>query len=100
MYVHRIDPIITDLAGVYLWYYGLSYTLGFLGVFFWVRHNLVRLGLTSTAAYDAGIFVALGVLVGGRLVEVIFYEWDFYSSHPHLIPAYWLGGMATLIHPH
>jgi phosphatidylglycerol:prolipoprotein diacylglycerol transferase len=95
VYVHRLDPIMADLAGVYLWYYGLSYTLGFLGVFFWVRYNRARFGLTSAAAYDAGIFLALGVLIGGRLVEVVFYEWDFYSGHPQLVPAYWLGGMAT-----
>ncbi len=32
---------------------------------------------------------------GGRLVEVVFYEWPFYHEYLHLIPAYWLGGMAT-----
>lgn len=36
-----------------------------------------------------------GVLLGGRFVEVIFYEWPFYREHLGLIPAYWLGGMAT-----
>ena len=39
--------------------------------------------------------VACGVLIGGRAVEVAFDEWWFYSEHPALIPAYWLGGMAT-----
>jgi phosphatidylglycerol:prolipoprotein diacylglycerol transferase len=34
-------------------------------------------------------------LTGGRLVEVAFDEWPFYRSHLGLIPAYWLGGMAT-----
>jgi phosphatidylglycerol:prolipoprotein diacylglycerol transferase len=95
MYVHQIDPILAELGGLYLWYYGLCYTLGFLSVFFWVRHNRTRFGLTSAAAYDAGIFLALGVLIGARFVEVAFYERDFYSDHPQLIPAYWLGGMAT-----
>jgi phosphatidylglycerol:prolipoprotein diacylglycerol transferase len=32
---------------------------------------------------------------GGRAVEVAFDEWPFYRQHPLLIPAYWLGGMAT-----
>ncbi len=95
MFVHRIDPIITDVAGVYLWYYGLTYTLGFLSVFLWVRYNRARFGVSLTAAYDAGILLALGVLLGGRFVEVVFYEWDFYGRHLHLIPAYWLGGMST-----
>ncbi len=43
----------------------------------------------------SGISLAVGVLLGGRFVEVAFYEWPFYREHPALIPAYWLGGMAT-----
>jgi phosphatidylglycerol:prolipoprotein diacylglycerol transferase len=39
--------------------------------------------------------IAIGVLLGGRAVEVSFDEWPFYREHPWLIPAYWLGGMAT-----
>lgn len=95
MFVHRIDPVLADLGGLHLWYYGLTYTLGVVSVFLWVQSNRVRFGVSRTAAYDAGIFLALGVLIGGRFVEVVFYEWDFYSRHPGLIPAYWLGGMAT-----
>jgi len=86
---------MADVAGVYLWYYGLTYTLGLLSVFLWVRFNRARFGVSLAAAYDAGILLALGVLVGGRFVEVVFYEWDFYGRHLRLIPAYWLGGMAT-----
>ena len=37
----------------------------------------------------------VGVLVGARLVEVAFDEWPFYRAHPALIPAYWLGGLAS-----
>lgn len=95
MFVHRLDPIIADLGGLYLWYYGASYSLGFLGIFLWARSNRARFGLSLAAAYDAGIFLALGVLLGARFVEVVFYEWDFFVEHPNLIPAFWLGGMAT-----
>jgi phosphatidylglycerol:prolipoprotein diacylglycerol transferase len=34
-------------------------------------------------------------LIGGRLVEVFFYEWAFYSEHPLYIFYIWLGGMST-----
>lgn len=39
--------------------------------------------------------MVVGVLVGGRAIEIAFDEWPFYYDHPGLIPAYWLGGMAT-----
>ena len=35
------------------------------------------------------------MLVGGRTIEVAFDEWPFYREHLPLIPAFWLGGMAT-----
>ena len=41
------------------------------------------------------LWLAVGVLVGGRVVEVAFDEWPFYRQHLSLIPAFWLGGMAT-----
>lgn len=94
-YVHKIDPIISTVAGVHLWWYGLSYTLGFLEVFLFSRRARDHLGLSTRMVYNLAILVSAGVLVGGRFIEVVFYEWPFYREHPHYIPAYWLGGMAT-----
>jgi len=90
MFVHRIDPVIGSLFGVHLWWYGLSYTLGFFEAFLYLRRKL-----PLRSAYNLSILLFAGVLVGGRVVEVVFYEWPFYRAHPRLIPAVWLGGMAT-----
>jgi phosphatidylglycerol:prolipoprotein diacylglycerol transferase len=94
-YVHHIDPIIATMLGVHLWWYGLSYTLGFLNVLLFIGRKRIQLGLSVRSAYNLCILLAAGVLLGGRFVEVVFYEWPFYREHLHLIPAYWLGGMAT-----
>jgi len=94
-FVHRIDPVIADVAGLHLWWYGLSYSLGFLGIHLWFSRARRRLGLSLTEVYSITLHLAVGVLLGGRLVEVLCYEWDYYSRHPLHIPAYWLGGMAT-----
>ena len=94
-YVHKIDPIIFTVAGVHLWWYGLSYSLGFLDVFWFSRRVRDHLRLSTRMVYYLAILVSAGVLVGGRLIEVVFYEWPFYREHPSYIPAYWLGGMAT-----
>lgn len=94
-FVHKIDPIIGKIGNFYLWWYGLSYTLGFLGVFLWIRRNSTRLAMKGQEIYDLAIFMAAGVLIGGRLVEVIFYEWAYYGKHVGQIPAVWLGGMST-----
>lgn len=94
-FVHDIDPVIAEIAGLYLWWYGAAYTAGLLGIFVWLRRARSRLGLSLSQIYSLTITLALSVLVGGRLVEVFFYEWSYYSQHPLHIAAYWLGGMST-----
>lgn len=94
-FVHRIDPIIASVAGIHLWWYGLSYTLGFLQLHLFAMRARERMRLSRAQVYALSLCVSLGVLAGGRTVEVTFDEWPFYREHLHLIPAYWLGGMAT-----
>ena len=94
-FVHDIDPVLTQIGDLYLWWYGLAYTVGFLGIFLWLRYVRGRLGLSLAQIYDLSIAIAASVLIGGRLVEVIFYEWSYYGQHLAHIVAYWLGGMST-----
>lgn len=94
-YVHRIDPIIVDVAGIHVWWYGLSYALGFLQVLLFVKRARGRLGLTSSDVYTLSIIFAVCVLAGGRAIEVLFDEWPFYRENPWLVGWLWLGGMAT-----
>ena len=95
MFEHQIDPIFGQIAGFHLWWYGLSYSLGFLALLYWFHLNRQRMNLSSREAVTLTGLICLGVLVGGRLVEVVFYEWDLYAINFRYIPAYWLGGMST-----
>jgi phosphatidylglycerol:prolipoprotein diacylglycerol transferase len=93
--VHDFDPIIASILGVHVWWYGLSYTLGFLNAHLFLRRNRDRLALSMRSVYDLTLFLAVGTLVGGRSLVVFNNEWDFYGEHPALIPAIWIGGLAT-----
>jgi phosphatidylglycerol:prolipoprotein diacylglycerol transferase len=73
----------------------LSFTLGFLNTHFFLRRNRERVGLSLPAIYDLTLFLAIGVLIGGRALVVINNEWDFYREHLLLIPSIWVGGFAT-----
>ena len=94
-YVHDIDPIIGTILGVHLWWYGLTYVLGFMCVFVVLKARQDALGLSQRGGYRLTLLITAGVLIGGRLVQVIFYERLFYLTYPELVPAYWLGGMAS-----
>lgn len=94
-FIHDIDPIILTIAGVHVWWYGLSFTLGFLNAHLFLRRNRERVRLSLTAVYDLSLLLAFGVLLGGRAVVVINNEWEFYREHLSLIPAIWVGGFAS-----
>ncbi len=94
-FVHNIDPIIFSIYGVHFWWYGLSFTLGFLNAHLFLRRNRESVGLSLPAVYDLTLFLAIGILVGGRALVVINNEWDFYREHLLLIPSIWVGDFAT-----
>ena len=94
-FIHDIDPIIGTVGGLHLWWYGFVYVVGFLFLHVWLLRGRGRTGLSVGEVYSLSLLFTLGVLGGGRLVEVIFYEWEYYGTHIGQIPAYWLGGMST-----
>ena len=44
---------------------------------------------------DIGIYGGFAGLIGGRLWDVFFFDWDYYSHHLLEIPFVWQGGMAV-----
>ncbi len=94
-FIHDIDPVFAEVGGLYLWWYGASYSFGFAAAFLWLGASRERLGFGTDEVYRLTLYIAVGVLLGGRAVEVIFYEWAYYGEHPWHIPAVWLGGMST-----
>ena len=94
-YVHDIDPVMFTVAGVRVWWYGFAYTFGFAFMVWWLWLRRGPLGWTTAQVIRLSIvFVAL-ILAGGRIFEVIVYEWEWYRDHLAQIPQIWVGGMAT-----
>jgi phosphatidylglycerol---prolipoprotein diacylglyceryl transferase len=93
-FVHQFDPVLFSVCGVHAWWYGLSYTLGFLNAHLVLRRSRTRLGLSRRMVYELTLLLAGGVLAGGRAI-VVFNERAFYRDHLSLVPALWNGGLAT-----
>ncbi|MDH3856961.1 MAG: hypothetical protein OEV07_03125, partial [Gammaproteobacteria bacterium] len=61
-FIHDIDPIFAEVGGFYLWWYGASYSLGFLVGFIWLRANRTVLAFDMDDVFRLIIYIAFGVL--------------------------------------
>ena len=90
-----INPIAIQLGPIAVHWYGLMYLIGFVAAWVLARWRAKKTGLwTVTQINDLIFYCALGVIIGGRLGYVLFYNLSFYLSHPLHIFAVWDGGMS------
>jgi phosphatidylglycerol---prolipoprotein diacylglyceryl transferase len=103
-YVHQLDPVIFEIFGkLSLRWYGLSYLLGFLAGYFFLKRLAERklwvLPPDKTADFIAAAAL-LGVFIGGRLGYIFFYQipkhgWASFMDDPLVLVRVWEGGMAS-----
>jgi len=92
----HFDPVFLKLGPLEFRWYGLMYILGFLAAYFVIRSGVKRKGipLSQEGVADLVFTVALGVVLGGRLGYILFYNLGYYLSHPAKLLAVWEGGMS------
>ena len=96
-----IDPVAVQIGPLGIRWYALAYVAGIL-IGWWYVRRLVSLDrlwgkVGRPSAVDLDDFVlwaTLGIVLGGRIGYVLFYNFDHYLAHPAEIPQLWTGGMA------
>ena len=90
-----IDPVIADLGFVKVYWYGVMYLLAFLSAYVLARYRIKSEVLWNTKHVDDLIFYgALGVVLGGRLGYLMFYNWPVFISNPLTFFNFQNGGMS------
>ena len=92
----NIDPNIIEIGPFAIRWYALAYIAGLLLGWRYILHlNVKKASLTtSNVIDDLLIWVILGVILGGRLGYVAFYNLPFYLENPIRVFAMWQGGMS------
>ncbi|WP_027009103.1 prolipoprotein diacylglyceryl transferase [Conchiformibius kuhniae] len=97
MFVHpQFDPVAVALGPLAIRWYALSYILGF-ALFIWLGRRRIRQTLapvTVSQLDDLLTWGVVGVILGGRLGYVLFYQRDAYLADPVSILKIWEGGMS------
>lgn len=91
----QFDPVALSLGPISVHWYGLMYLLAFIAAFSlaYVRSQH-RKGWTADMVSDLVFYGALGVILGGRIGYVIFYEFDDFIANPLYLFKVWQGGMS------
>ena len=102
MIVHNFDPVLVDLGVLQIRWYSIAYILGIaLG---WVcAIKIIQFTKINKFKYDPIeknkfddllLYLVLGIVLGGRLGYVIFYNFTYYMQNFHEIIKLWQGGMS------
>ena len=98
MLIHpQFDPVAISLGPLAIRWYGLMYLAGFIAFLIRGRRRAASQpwhGIAPAALDDLLFYGVLGVIVGGRLGQVLFYEPGYYLAHPFEVVAVWKGGMS------
>lgn len=97
-----IDPVALQLGPVAIRWYGLAYAAGLILGWLYIRRllsdpTLWQSGKAPMEPDDVDellIWVTAGVIIGGRLGHVLFYQSGYYLENPLEVFAIWKGGMA------
>lgn len=92
----HIDPVFLSIGPLHFRWYGLMYVLAFIATYFIIRSEVTRkrLPLTKDDVADLVFYGALGVVLGGRIGYILFYNLGFYLANPLKLFAVWEGGMS------
>lgn len=100
IYPH-INPVLVSIGPLAIRWYALAYIGGFCAGWLWLcrivrqEHLWGDMARPTPASLDDLLgYCALGVIIGGRLGEVLLYNPRYYFYHPWEIVQLWHGGMA------
>ena len=100
MLIHpQFDPVAFSVGPFHVHWYGLTYLVGFACFYLLACTRVAKpwfadKGWTRQHVEDLLFYGVVGVVLGGRLGYVVFYQGAHYLAHPMEIVEVWHGGMA------
>ena len=101
MFIHNFSPVLIDLGYFEIRWYSIAYIFGI--IFCWLySRKIVKKFQTNHPFFsikekdfdDLVGYLIIGIIVGGRIGYVLFYNFDYYLTHLLEILMIWKGGMS------
>ena len=94
MFINNFDPVAFQVFSFEIRWYSLSYIFGI--IFGWIYCNkiLIKDPKIKDLFSDYISYLIIGIVVGGRLGYVFFYNLNYYFNNPLEVVMIWSGGMS------
>jgi phosphatidylglycerol:prolipoprotein diacylglycerol transferase len=97
MLINNITPVLFKLGSLEIRYYGIIYALGFILTYFFLRYFIKKgklEGINLKELDDLILYLLVGVVVGARILNFVFYEPAVFFTKPLEILMIWNGGLS------
>ena len=94
MFINNLDPVAISLFSFEIKWYSLSYIFGIILGWLYCKKKLFGNSKISENFDDLLGYIIIGIVVGGRIGYVVFYNLLYYIKNPLEIFMVWHGGMS------
>ena len=94
MFTNNFDPVALEIFSLSISWYSLAYIFGIIFGWLYCKKILIKDDIIQKLFEDYISYLIIGIIIGGRLGYVIFYNFPYFLSNPVEIFMIWNGGMS------
>ena len=94
MFTNNFDPVAFEIFSLSIRWYSLSYIFGLIFGWTYCKKTLIKDNKIKILFDDYISYLIIGIIIGGRLGYVIFYNFQYFLNNPIEIFMIWNGGMS------
>ena len=94
MFINNFDPVAFQIFSLEFRWYSLAYIAGILLGWLYCKKKLIKDFKLQSIFDDYITYVIIGIILGGRIGYVLFYNFEYYLENPIEIIMIWNGGMS------
>ncbi len=94
MFINNFDPVALNFLSLEIRWYSLSYIFGIVFAWIYCKKFLIKDEKVLSLFDDLIAYLIIGIILGGRLGYIIFYNLNYYSKNILEVFMVWKGGMS------
>ena len=94
MFINNFDPVAIEIFSLEIRWYSLAYIVGILFGWFVAKKIFIKNQDINEKFDDYITYLIIGIILGGRIGYILFYNLEFYSNNLIDIFKIWEGGMS------